>query len=174
MFFFDWGHVNTQNSLLPFWAHVDNTLAPSLNSFQILKLIVRSIIIIDHNSIVMENFIYHVGKIDDDKTRNQGGGEINETSSFLYLHPLDHVQFDPKTYAQTLVNTYNVSPVLCNFQKGFDESNANCRLVSLPPKKRCLRNKLLTDKKSDPEARYQILKKARQNIFIPKIKKKNT
>ena len=80
------------------------------------------------------------------------------------------MQFDPKNYAQTLVNTYNVSPVLCNFQKGFDESNANCRLVSPPPKKRCLLNKLL-NKKSDPEARYQILKKARSNIFIPRIQK---
>ena len=116
-------------------------------------------------------FIYRVGKIDDDKTRNQGGEQINETSSFLYLHPLDHIQFNPKNYAQTLVNTYNVSPVLCNFQNGFSESDANCRLALLLPKKRCLQKKLL-NKQSDPEAQYQFLKKTRQNIFIPKIKKK--
>ena len=63
--------------------------------------------------------------------------------SFLYLHPLDHIQFNPKNYAQTSVNTYNVSPVLCNFQNGFSESDANCRLAPPLPKKRCLQKQLL-------------------------------
>jgi len=111
-------------NILQFYAYSEVFLSQMINYFD-LKLFIRACLIIDNNQAQIENFIFHIGKIFNDKTKNQIGPESVETVSFLHLHPIDEVEFEPSEFSEALTNTCQIKPVVLTCQEKNKNSNAD-------------------------------------------------